>query len=175
MIDVKAIARGVALTGLLLSGGLATGPAYSAPADVELLKEYLGNWRGRGTLTGANTETVVCRLAISEGNQDKINYNGRCTMAGTNISMTGTIAYIEANRRFEAAMTSNVTFTASAIGKRQGDSIIFNLREEQEDEAGNPLTITSTMTLASGKIDVDFSVVFNDTGESLFAEVPFSK
>ncbi len=71
--------RATALIGLLLSAGFVASPAVAGPADVELLKSYIGEWRGRGTLVGAATETVVCRLSLSQGNQDKVNYNGRCT------------------------------------------------------------------------------------------------
>src|SRR5690606_36515863 len=102
------LSRAAALAGLLVSAGAAS-PALAAPADVALIKSYIGEWRGRGTLTGANSETVVCRLSLTQGNQDKVNYNGRCTLAGSTLSVAGTMAYTEQSKRFEAAMTSNAT------------------------------------------------------------------
>ena len=74
-------------------------------------------------------------------------------------------------------MTSNVTFSGLAVGKKSGDSIVFNLKERNKDEEGNDLTVTAAIVLkGSGKsIGVDFQVVFNATGEMLKASVPFSK
>jgi hypothetical protein len=93
------LSRAAALAGLLAAAGAA--PALAAPADVALLQSYIGDWRGRGVLIGANTETVVCRMSLTQGNQDKVNYSGRCSLAGTQLSVAGTMAYVEANRRFE--------------------------------------------------------------------------
>ena len=57
-------------------------PAIAAPEDVALLHEYLGNWKGTGTITGpkGNTETTACRLDLIDGNGDKINFRAaaRC-------------------------------------------------------------------------------------------------
>lgn len=169
--------RIVALAGLLAVTPMAAAPAVAAPADVALLKSYLGSWKGRGQLIGAESESVVCRLSLSEGNQDKVNYSGRCTLAGTTLNVNGTLAYIDAKKRYEAAMTSNVSFSGIAVGQKQGDGIIFNLREKNKDEAGNDLTITAAIAL-KGKGDaiaVDFQVVFNQTGDTLKASVPFTK
>ena len=98
------LARGAALTGLLVMGGAA--PAFAGPAEVALLQTYIGEWRGRGTLTGANVETVVCRLSLKQGNQDKVNYSGRCSLAGTQLTVAGTMAYIAASKRYEAVICS---------------------------------------------------------------------
>lgn len=169
------LTRLLALVGLLLGAPLTVTPVMAAASDVALLHSYIGDWRGRGTLVGADKESVVCRLSLSKGNQDKVNYSGRCSMAGTNLSVNGTLAYNDAARRFEAAMSSNATFSGLAVGKRQGEAVVFNLRERNKDEAGNDLTITAAITLRKEKIEVDFKVVFNSTGDSLTASVPFAK
>ncbi|QQR40495.1 hypothetical protein [Devosia rhizoryzae] len=167
--------RAFALAGLLFSAGAAFAPAMAAPADVALLKSYIGEWRGRGVMIGAEQESVVCRLTLSEGNQDKVNYNGRCTLAGQNLSIAGTLAYVEANKRFEAAMTSNATFTGLAVGQKRGSGLTFNLREREEDEEGKEFNITSQIKLAPEAIQVTFEVVYVESGDSLRAEVPFSR
>ena len=169
------LSRCIALAGLLVSMGAAATPAFAAPADVALLKSYIGEWRGRGTLTGADTETVVCRLSLKEGNRDQVTYSGRCTLAGTNLSINGTLAYIDASRRFEAAMSSNATFTGLAIGQKRGNNLVFNLRERDQDEEGKDMTISADITLSAAAINVGFQVVYVDTGESMRAQVPFSK
>jgi hypothetical protein len=171
------LARAAALAGLLVVTPMAVAPAMAAQADVALLKSYLGTWKGRGQLIGAESESVVCRLSLSEGNADKVNYAGRCTLAGTTLSVNGSLAYNDSASRYEAAMTSNVTFTGTAIGKKTGDGILFNLKERNKDEEGNDLTVTAAIAL-KGKgaaIQVDFNVVFNATGDTLKASVPFTK
>lgn len=167
--------RATALTGLLLSAGFFASPAVAGPADVELLKSYIGEWRGRGTLVGAATETVVCRLSLSQGNQDKVNYSGRCTLAGTNLSVAGTLAYVEESRRYEAAMTSNATFTGIAVGQKSGKGLVFNLKERDQDEEGKELDISAQIQLNDEAINVAFQVVYVQSGDSLFADVPFSR
>jgi hypothetical protein len=169
--------RTLALAGLLVATPMAAAPVLAAPADVALLKSYVGSWKGRGTLIGAESESVVCRLTLSDGNADKVNYSGRCSLAGTALAVNGSLAFNDSARRYEAAMTSNVTFSGLAVGKKQGDSIIFNLKERNKDEAGNDLTVTATIGLkGKGKsITVEFQVVFNATGEMLKASVPFTK
>ena len=164
-----------ALAGLALSAMLAPAPALAGAAEAELLQSYVGSWKGRGIVTGAEQETVVCRMSIDRGNQDKVNYRGRCAMAGTTVSVNGTLAYIDASRRFEAAMTTNAGFSGIAVGRKQGSGVVFNLRERVEDEEGKPLTVTAAITLAGARIMVDFNVVFNETGQSLAAAIPFTK
>lgn len=171
------LSRIAALVGLLIATSMAVVPAYAAPSDVALLKSYIGSWKGRGVLVGAETESVVCRLTLSEGNADKVNYSGRCSLAGTALSVNGTLAFNDGARRYEAAMTSNVTFSGLAVGRKQGDTVVFNLKERNTDEQGNDLTVTAAIILkGSGKsINVEFQVVFNASGEMLKASVPFTK
>lgn len=169
------LTRAVAFAGLALSPVLVPAPALAGPAEVALLESYVGSWRGRGELVGAETETVVCRLSITKGNQEKVNYSGRCALAGTNLSVNGTMAYIDGSRRFEAAMTSNATFSGMAVGQKRGDGVIFNLREREQDEAGNDMTITAAIELNGGRIKVDFNVLFNASGDTIRASVPFTK
>ena len=167
------LARSAALMGLLVMGGAA--PAFAGPAEVALLQTYIGEWRGRGVLVGANTETVVCRLSLKQGNDDKVNYSGRCSLAGTQLSVAGTMAYIAASKRYEAVMSSNATFQGVAVGQKRGSNLIFNLRERDEDEEGKELAISAQINLASDAIGVVFEVIYVENGDSLRAEVPFSK
>lgn len=174
------LTRAAALAGLLLAAPVAMAPVLTTPvlaasSDVDLLKSYIGSWRGRGVLIGAEQESVVCRLSLSQGNDDKVNYDGRCSLAGTALNVSGTLAWNDSAKRYEAAMTSNVTFTGLAIGKRQGDGLVFNLREKNKDEQGNDLTISADITLKKDNIKVDFDVLFNKSGDTLKASVPFTR
>jgi hypothetical protein len=174
MINFTSLARATACAAVLIAGGMTTVPGIAAPADVEFLQTFVGNWRGRGVLTGASKETVVCKLGMTEGNQDKVNYSARCSLAGTTLSMNGTVAYIESSKRFEAAMTSNVSFSSKAVGRKQGNAIVFTLNDTGKDEEGNNLKFTSQMVLSGKTINVEFQVVFAN-GDKIAARVPFTK
>lgn len=169
------LSRGIAVAGLVVTSIMAAAPAFAAKVDIELLNSYLGSWKGRGILVGAESETVVCRLSLTPGNDDKVNYSGRCAMAGTNLSVNGTLAYVDAKKRYEAAMTSNATFTGIAVGRKQGDGVVFNLKERETDEEGNDMTITAVIALLNKTISVEFQVLFNASGDIIKASVPFTK
>jgi len=158
-------------------GGLAlAAPSVAGPAEVQLLESYVGNWRGEGALVGGqNPEPFRCRLTISKGNQSKINYAGRCSLVNMNLSVSGTIAYDDKGRRYQAAMSSNAGFTGVAVGRQQGQNISFDLSEKQVDRGGNNVRIGSRINLIDDSISVDFEVEFNNSGQVLTASVPFSK
>jgi hypothetical protein len=164
---------------MLVSAGLlvpATAvPVRAAQADVDLLQSYAGSWTGRGVLTGAQSDTVNCRLSVTRGNQGKINYAGRCALSGTNLTVAGTIAYIDAAGHYEAAMTSNASFSGRAIGRKQGDGLVFDLRERNTDKTGNDMTVTAQIVLQGDRINVDFDAVSNGSGEAIQAAIPFSR
>lgn len=174
MTTLTSLGRAVACAAVLALGGTAA-PALAASADVEFLQGYLGDWKGRGVLTGASTETVVCKLSMSGASDGKVNYQGRCSLAGTQLQMNGTVAYVEATRRFEAAMTSNVGFTGTAGGRRKGNAIVFDINDVRQDEEGNDVHVTASMVFANERINVDFKIVLLATGDTIVAQVPFSK
>lgn len=166
----------VAAIAAFVLSSVATAPARSGPAELDLLASYIGNWSGAGELQGADpAQSFRCRLTIAQGKQSKINYSGRCTLVNMNLSVAGTIAYDDANQRYQAAMSSNAGFTGYAVGTKQGDGIAFDLAEKQTDRTGNQVRIGSRIHLAGGAITVDFQVEFNNSGKVLTAVVPFSK
>lgn len=165
-----------AVAAVVLSG-FAAQPAQAGPAEIALLSAYIGEWSGAGVLQGGKTpESFRCRLTINKGNQAKINYAGRCTLVNMNLSVSGTIAFDDASRTYQAIMTSNAGFTGTAVGQIKGGTISFDLAEKQEDRAGNDVRIGSRIILIGAKsITVDFQVEFNNSGNILTATVPFSK
>jgi hypothetical protein len=175
MNSVARLFRTLAITASLALGAATLAPALAATSDIDLLRQYLGEWKGRGTVTGARTETIVCRMSLTDANGDKLNYAGRCTLAGTTLSMNGTVAWIAEKHRFEAAMTTNASFSGTAVGQKRGDTIAFDLKDREKDEQGNDMDITANMLLSGGAINVKFQVVFPATGDRLSAEVPFRK
>jgi len=153
-----------------------SGPAAAADAELAFLNSYIGDWRGESMLVGGDKpEPFRCRLSIAKGNQSKINYAGRCTLVNMNLSVSGTIAYNDQSKRFEAAMSSNAGFSGIAVGVKQGDKISFDLKQRQSDRGGNDVRIGSRIILVGNSITVDYQVEFNDSGDVLVASVPFSK
>jgi hypothetical protein len=169
------VARAVAVAGVLMAAGAM--PALAGPAEMSLLENYIGTWNGKGTLKGAQQETVVCKMSLTKGNGTKLNYTGRCSMAGAQLSVTGTIAYVEANKRYEAVMNSGIGgFRGVAIGVKKGDGVVFDIKQRAEDDAGNDVSIASTVTLSGGnKMGVSFHAVFNESGDTIDAAIPFAK
>jgi hypothetical protein len=157
-------------------GVLSAVPAQSAESDMALLASFIGDWRGEGALVGGDRpEPFRCRLSVTRGNQGKINYAGRCTLVDTNLSVSGTILYNEAGRRYEAAMSSNAGFSGTAVGRVNGDQIVFDLQEQQTDRAGSDVRIGAGIVLVANQITVNFEVEFNNSGQVLRAAVPFSR
>lgn len=151
-------------------------PVAAAEAELALLSSYVGNWQGQGALVGGDKpEPFRCRLNISRGNQQKVNYTGRCTLVNATLSISGTIAYNDAARQYEAVMSSNAGYTGLAIGRRGNDRISFDLRERQKDRGGSDVRIGSRILLIGDSITVDFEVEFNNSGEVLTASVPFQR
>jgi hypothetical protein len=90
------------------------------------------------------------------------------------MTVKGTLVYNDAGNRYEAAMTSNVSFSGLAIGKRQGQGILFNFKERNKDDEGVGLSVNASIRLHPDKIGVEFDVAF-DNGDKLSASVPFTR
>ncbi|ODT78171.1 MAG: hypothetical protein ABS76_24460 [Pelagibacterium sp. SCN 64-44] len=164
-----------ALMALLALQVVAVAPTQ-AQGELALLESYVGDWRGDSALIGGDrNEPFRCRLGVAKGNVGKINYTGRCTLVNATLSISGTIAFNEATRRFEAAMSSNAGYTGLAVGQKSGDRISFDLREQQKDRAGSDVRIGARIVLVANRINVDFEVEFNNSGEVLKASVPFNR
>lgn len=160
----------------MVLAGLMAAPSLAGPGEQALLASYVGNWRGESILQGGDKpEPFRCRLAVSPGNSGKINYTGRCTLVNMNLSVSGTIAYVDAKSQYEAVMTSNAGFSGTAVGRQGGNEIGFDLIERQKDRGGNDVAIGSRIFLVGDAIRVDFQVEFNDSGKLLTTSVPFSR
>jgi len=166
----------ILVTLLAFAPQVVTAPAQAGEVELALLSNYIGQWRGEGALVGGDKpEAFRCRLNVAKGNQQRINYTGRCTLVDTTLSISGTIAYSDSTRRYEAAMSSNAGFTGMAIGQNRGKSISFDLSENQRDRGGSDVRIGSNIVLADNNIVVNFEVEFNNSGDVLTAKVPFAR
>ena len=184
-----------AIAAIVLAAG-AVSPALAGPTEVALLSNYIGEWSGAGVLQGGDSpEPFTCRLTIDKGNQAKINYAGRCTLVNMNLSVSGTIAYDDASRTYQAIMGSNAGFKGVAIGRVKG-KILAGPASVTTKSIGFDIPITITYehirdVIAAGlyivflgaqivlinntSITVNYQVEFNDSGRVLTATVPFAK
>lgn len=168
------LARAVVLGGILMVAGVA--PTLSASTEIGALEKYIGMWKGAGMLNGDTKSPVTCKMQLSEGNGGKLNYQGRCSLSGQQLSVTGTIAWVDANKRYEAVMNSGIGgFRGVAIGKRSGDKIVFDLQQRADDDQGNDITIAAKVILSGNSITTDFHAVFNSSGDTIDTSVPFEK
>lgn len=160
--------------GLLASGPLTTA-AVAAPTDLELLKSYVGDWRGRGTIDRqGETESVVCKLNVESNGVTKVVLDGACSLAGGKLVLRGTMAYVAEKKRYEAIVSSNTEYAGQAIGRRKSNGIVFNLQEIDASTSGKR-DISLGLALSENVIDVDFSVTDKATGRTTRAKVPLSK
>ncbi len=151
-------------------------PSFGAPEDFELLQSYIGTWKGRGEIIWNNgdKEAVKCKLNITKAKQEKVNYNGRCAFAGGNFSIAGTMAYIEEKQRYEAVMSTSTEFTGVAIGEKQGDNLIFELKNKNE-KTGDDFEIDSDIKLEDGELFIGFTAKNITSGRVIKAQVPFTQ
>lgn len=168
--------RSFAAAAAIAVSSLAVVPALAGPAEMDLLSGYVGNWKGQGVMVGgAEPEPFRCRMQVQKGNQAKVNFAGRCTLVNFNLSVSGTIAFNDKTRHYEAAMSSNAGFSGVAAGQISGDTITFDLDEKQVDKGGNDMRIGSKVSLVADTINIDFQIEFNNSGHVLTAKVPFSR
>jgi hypothetical protein len=168
--------RSFAAAATIAVSSLAMAPAMAGPAEMDLLSGYVGNWKGNGVMVGGQQpEPFRCRMQVQKGNQAKVNFAGRCTLVNFNLSVSGTIAFNDKSRRYEAAMSSNAGFSGVAAGRIIGDTITFDLAEKQIDKGGNDMRIGSKVSLVADTINIDFEIEFNNSGNVLTAKVPFKR
>lgn len=175
MMRIARLSKLVVATGALLAGLAVASPVFAAKADIDLLKSYIGTWRGTGVTNAAGgDESIRCRMDIKPNGETKVVYNGRCALAGGNVSINGTMAFVVEANRYEAVMSSNTAFQGVAIGKRRGNNVSFNMRERNPD-TGAEYSIDADMALKSGDIEVVFTLTEIASGKKIIATVPFKK
>lgn len=157
------LARAVALTLLLAS---TAAPAFAGPADTALLQSFVGNWKGGGKLTGADTGKVTCRMAFKFSKANRLTYTGRCTLGGMGgQSFNGVVTYNEAKKRFESA-----TSAGTVVGQKSSGGVTFTMNETDKRGA-----ISSQLFMGTGRLQFDFSMTDAKTHEVTSATIPLAK
>ena len=141
--------------------------AMAAPAGDALLQSYAGEWRGRGTLKGEVSETVVCRLSLKPAGS-RFSYAGRCVLAGETISLRGSLEFDEKGKAFVAR-----SGTKSYKGVASGGGVVFTMSQPFRRE-GHSGTFSAGFSLTGGTIKINFRIEDSDTGVST-ARVPLKK
>ena len=144
-------------------------PALAGPAETALLAKYEGTWKGKGTVSGPNPGTVVCRLTFKTATSGKLNYSGRCSFGAGGTSFSGAMIYNDTKGRFES-VSSSTGFSATTIGKKQGGGIVFVMTPTDTTYG----TASSTMTLGTSSIKLSFKLV-DKKGQTTASSISFAK
>lgn len=160
----------------LLSPVFSGSAAMAAPRDIEVLKSYVGDWRGRGTLDrGSDAETIVCKLGILDTAPTKVTFDGNCKLAGVPpLSIKGTLAFVTDKNRFEAVMSTNTSFSGVAIGRRRGSTIDFDLKD-RDPQTGKDIGVAVGFAFKTDGVYVDLKLTEIETGRSSKVSIPFKK
>ena len=151
------------------------GAAAAGQRDVQLLQSYVGTWEGRGTFgVGDNAETIKCRLSVTSSEPTRVQFNGRCALAGGGVTIKGTLGYIEDKNRYEATMTSDAAFNGVAIGRRTGSGIDFSMQPTDDDD-NTVYNVRAGLSLRDDTIVVKAKITDPESGASSQAEVPMDK
>ncbi len=54
-------------------------PAFAGPAETAFLQKLTNTWSGRGTLKGAESGPIACKVVISAGGKNA-KFQGRCNI-----------------------------------------------------------------------------------------------
>lgn len=142
--------------------------AIAGDAENAVLAKYAGNWKGTGKVAGPDPGTVVCRLSMKNSKTGALTYSGRCSFSGGATSFRGAMAYNDAAKRYEAS-TSAQGVSATTVGKRQGNGLVFTA-SGMDTRYG-----TATSTLA---LDNDISMTFklvDEKGQTSTSTVSFER
>ena len=135
---------------LILVATLALGatPALAGTAETAFMTKLVGNYAGKGTLTGSRTGTYDCTLTMKAKGAG-ISYRVKCDVEefGSQ-SFSGDITYNDQAARYEATSpTGTIT-----VGTKSGGGIAFNSKFRGMASG------TSVMKLVPGKITVDTTI-----------------
>lgn len=155
-----------ALVAVFLAPLAAPVPALAGPNESAFLERLVGNYRGKGQISGPEGGTVTCRLTIKPSG-DRLNFNGRCALSGGSgsQSFSGRISFNDAKGVFESSSGGR-----TVAGKKSGSNLVFTTSMSDRRGKGS-----STMTLSPGAVRVQFQLTDAKTGKSSKGSIPFSR
>lgn len=144
---------------------LSAAPVLAGPAETAFLQKLNNTWSGKGSLKGANSGPIACKIVISGGGQSA-KFQGRCNIPDmAQQAFSGSIAYNDKTKQYESRSASG-----TVPGIRKGNTLVF--RTSSRNMAG---TSTSTMSISPTSLVVDFSLVEKKTGDKTTSRITFSR
>src|SRR6218665_3547364 len=83
-------------------------PAFAGPAETAFLQKLSNTWSGKGTLRGAESGPITCKVVLTSGKQN-VRYQGRCNVPDmAQQAFTGSFSYNDKAKRYEIKSVSGV-------------------------------------------------------------------
>jgi hypothetical protein len=143
---------------LALALGCAGEGASAGEAETALLQSFMGTFSGKGVLTENGKQTnFECKMTVSKGNRGKIVFRASCPL----VAGTGAMTYNEASGRFEVVFSSSTDLKGTAVGRRNGDAVAFNLADRAVDAENNTLDYKVRASMSADTISVTFDALLN--------------
>lgn len=144
---------------------LTAAPAFAGPAETAFLQKLTNTWSGKGSLKGANSGPIACKIVITGGGKST-KFQGRCNIPDmAQQAFSGSISYNDKTKQYESRSAGG-----TVPGIRKGDKLVF--RTSNRSMAG---TATSTMTISPSSLVVDFALVDTKSGDKTTSRITFSK
>ena len=144
---------------------LAAAPAFAGPAETAFLQKLTNTWSGKGSLKGANTGPIACKIVITGGGKST-KFQGRCNIPDmAQQAFSGSITYNDKTRQYESRSAGG-----TVPGIRKGDTLVF--RTSSRNLAG---TSTSTMSISPSSLVVDFALIEKKTGDKTTSRITFTR
>lgn len=127
---------------------LAPAAAIAGPTEEAFLGKLAGVWKGKGTITGAETGKVDCTLTVRQRSAG-VNFAVKCDVTEFGAqSFSGVITYNDDKKQYEAKSAGGEI----TVGKKSGNAVIF------EGKMKGMAVGTSVMKMTTSKITVDTKV-----------------
>lgn len=143
---------------------LTAAPALAGPTETAFLQKLSNTWSGKGSLKGANTGPIACKIVVTAGGKST-KFQGRCNIPDmAQQAFSGSISYNDKTKQYESRSSGG-----TVPGVRKGDKLVF--RTSSRNMAGNS---TSTMTISPSSLVVDFALV-EKKGEKTTSRITFAR
>ena len=144
---------------------LTAAPALAGPTETAFLQKLSNTWSGKGSLKGANTGPIACKVVVTAGGKST-RFQGRCNIPDmAQQAFSGSISFNDKTGQYESRSA-----TGTVPGIRKGNTLVF--RTASRNLAG---AATSTMSISPNSLIVDFSLVEKKTGDKTTSRITFSR
>ena len=143
---------------------LTAAPAFAGPAETAFLQKLSNTWSGKGSLKGANSGPIACKVVFTAGGKNT-KFQGRCNIPDmAQQAFSGSISYNDKTKRYESRSASG-----TVPGVRKGDRLIFTTNSKNLASSSR-----SVMTISPSSLVIDMSIV-SKKGEKTTSRITFSR